>query len=381
MFNNNQDHHIVTTNAQTKSKPITKPTGTMQAVRFYEPTDVRYETVPIPELKPGELLVRVDVSLTCGTDVKCYRRGHPVLLKDFPAPFGHEFAGTVVNTANDVTSFLAGDRIVSANSAPCFECYFCKQSQTNLCDNLDLLNGSYADYMVIPANIVAHNTYTIPNSMDSTLAAFSEDVAIALRGVEMSGITKELKENCHNKTVAVIGLGTIGQLICRIAKHYGATVTALGRSEYKRTLASTFAKADVVIDMTEVSDPSDILKNYSPDGRGFDVVIEAVGQPSTWELALQLVRKGGLVNWFGGCPSGSTVNIDTRRVHYDEITLISLFHHTPMYYQKALALLNENAFDPRVLISETLPMADFEKALLMMEQGEAMKIALHNNHL
>ncbi len=364
--------------SQTQSRSIIKPAGTMQAVRFYEPTDVRYETVDIPKLKAGELLVRVDVSLTCGTDVKCYRRGHPVLLKDFPAPFGHEFAGTVVDTANDVNSFTVDDRIVAANSAPCFECYFCEQGQTNLCDNLYLLNGSYADYMVIPANITSHNTYKIPDTMDSTLAAFSEDVAIALRGVEMSGITKKTGKN---KTVAVIGLGTIGQLMCRIAKHYGAHVTALGRSEHKRTLAKTFANVDAVIDMTVTTDPNDMVTNHTPDGRGFDVVIEAVGQPSTWELALQLVRKGGLVNWFGGCPSGSNVSVDTRRVHYDEITLISLFHHTPTYYQKALSLLSENAFDPRQLISTELPMKDFEEALLMMERGEAMKVALHNNHL
>jgi L-iditol 2-dehydrogenase len=105
----------------------------MKAALFYEPSRVRYEDMPVPELQPGELLIRVETALTCGTDVKCYRRGHPVLLKNFPSPFGHEFAGTVVRILPESPDleprFQVGDRVVSANSAPCYQCYLCRKGR------------------------------------------------------------------------------------------------------------------------------------------------------------------------------------------------------------------------------------------------------------
>lgn len=365
------------------SQPVLNPqadsaslphTQEMMAALFYEPNDVRYEKTPIPALQPGELLIQVKSALTCGTDVKCYRRGHPILLKNFPSPFGHEFAGIVAQVCplpGEEPRFQIGDRVVAANSAPCYQCFYCRKGQTNLCEHLDLLNGAYAEYIRIPAQIARYNTYAVPEHLPFEVAAFSEPLAVCLHGLAQSHV----KPGDH---VAVMGLGPIGQLMVRAAKLKGAKVTALARTPRKLELAQNFGLADQLVNLTETPDPQEIRQQFTQEARGFDIVIEAIGRPETWEKAVSLVRKGGTVNLFGGCPGGSTVTFDTRRLHYDEIKLVSSFHHTPTHFKAALELLASLQIVPRPLITDILPMAQFEAALQKVEAGQAMKIALKN---
>ncbi|MEB3288139.1 MAG: alcohol dehydrogenase catalytic domain-containing protein [Vampirovibrionales bacterium] len=357
----------------------------MKAGVFFAPNQVAYTEIDAPTPGPGELVVSVDTALTCGTDVKCYRRGHPVLLSKIPSPFGHEFSGRVAKVGEGVRRFKVGDRVVAANSAPCLNCYYCRQQQPNLCESLDLLNGAYADFIKIPERIVSQNTYPLPEHLSFEMAAFCEPLAVSLRGVEMSGVKA-------GDSVAIIGLGPIGQLLVRAASLAGANVSAIGRSPDLKTssdkldklaLAERFGQASQMIDirgwdLNQKAQQEKLVNTYTPEGRGFDVVIEAVGLPETWQQSVGLVRKGGVVNWFAGCKSGTEVTLDTRRMHYDEITVMSLFHHTPDYFKKALQLLADGDVDPRPLISERLPMAEFETALQRVEAGEAMKIALKN---
>jgi L-iditol 2-dehydrogenase len=345
----------------------------MMAALFYEPNQVTYEETAIPTLAAGELLIRVETALTCGTDVKCYRRGHPVLLKNFPSPFGHEFAGTVAEVfPGDVGKFEVGDRVVSANSAPCYQCYYCGKGQTNLCDHLDLLNGAYAEFIRVPAQIARFNTYRIPDHLPFEVAAFSEPLAVCLHGLDQAHVSP-------GDRVAVMGLGPIGQLMVRAAKLKGAHVTAIARNPHKLALAQNFGLADALVNLNDTPEPEAIRQAATLDGRGFDIVIEAIGTPQTWEKAVALVRKGGTVNLFGGCPGGTSIQLDTRRLHYHEIKLVSSFHHTPHHFKAALELLSSMQLDPRPLITDILPMARFETALQQVEAGQAMKIALKNN--
>jgi L-iditol 2-dehydrogenase len=357
---------------------LSSASATMQAALFYAPNDVRYEPAPIPEPGPGELLIKVDTALTCGTDVKCYRRGHPVLLKNFPSPFGHEFSGTVAKLYEDENGegsgkFQIGDRVVAANSAPCYRCYCCRKGQYNLCDELDLLNGAYAEYILVPARIAQYNTHGIPDHIPFEVAAFAEPLAVCLHGLEQARIMP-------GDRVAVMGLGPIGQLLVRASKWKGAHVTAMARTPQKLALAQNFGMADQVVNLRDYERPDAIRAEFTQDGRGFDVVIEAIGHPETWEKAIALVRKGGTVNLFGGCPGDSTITLSTRRLHYDEIKLVSSFHHTPPHFKKALELLSSLQIDPRPLITDRMPMAAFETALQKVEAGNAMKIALKNSH-
>ncbi len=354
---------------ESQTTSLLAPGKTMNAALFYKPGDVRYESTAVPELAAGEILIQVKTALTCGTDLKCFRRGHPILLKTFPSPFGHECAGVVAKIGDGVSKFKVGDRVVAANSAPCFECDRCHRGQHNLCENLDLLNGAYADYLKVPAQIAIHNTYKLPPHMTYDQAAFCEPLAVSIRGVELSRIAPGMR-------VAVIGLGPIGQLLVKCAKLKGAHVTALARNPLKRAFAKSFGGADAVVNLLEIPDAQEIRQQFTPKANGFDVVIEAVGLPEIWEKAVDLVAPGGLVNFFGGCKSGSKVQLDTKRLHYEEISTISLFHHTPTFFKKAFELINTGVIDPTPLISETLPLSKLTDALGLIESGQAVKVAI-----
>lgn len=343
----------------------------MKAVRYYGPKDIRYEEVNVKMPDEGEVLVKVEAALTCGTDVKTLRRGHPVLIKKTPSGFGHEFAGTIVQLGDGVENFKVGDRVVGANSAPCGECFFCKRGEENLCENLDLLNGAYAQYITIPRRIVEKNLLIIPNDVSFRRAVFCEPLANVAHGIDRTPIKK-------GDTVGIVGIGPIGLMFARLAKLKGAKVIAMGRNPLKLKMAREFAQADEVIDLKKYPDPKDLVMTMTEEGRGLDVAIECVGLPEIWERMFALVRRGGVVHLFGGCSSGTSVNIDTRRLHYDEVNIISVFHHTPKYFRQALELISQGQVDVEKLITKTLPMKYAKRALEMHQNGEAIKVLLEN---
>lgn len=343
----------------------------MKAVRYYAPNDIRYEEVKIPELNEGEILVRVEAALTCGTDVKTYRRGHPVLIKETPSGFGHEFSGVIAKVADDVTNVKVGDRVVCANSAPCGECFHCRKGEYELCENLNLLNGAYAQYIVVPKKIVEKNTLIIPPNLTFAEAAFTEPLSNVIHGMAKTPIQE-------GDTVGVVGIGPIGLMFAKLAKLKGAKVIAMGRNPLKLKMAHEFAGADIVIDLKKYTDPTELILSYTEENRGLDFAIECVGLPEIWEKMFSIVRKGGYVHLFGGCASGTTVNIDTRRLHYDEVNIISSFHHTPKYFREALELIASKKIDVNKLITKRMDMKYAKKAIEMHRDGEAIKILLEN---
>jgi L-iditol 2-dehydrogenase len=239
----------------------------------------------------------------------------------------------------------------------------------NLCENLNLLNGAYAEYIAIPKNIVEQNMLEIPDNVSFEEAAFAEPIAVVLHGIERSDVDV-------GKTVGIIGVGAIGLLFVKLAKLRGARVIAMGRNPLKLQMAKEFGGADEVIDLTRYEDPEKVVRDLTPEKKGLDVVIEAVGLPEIWEKAISLTRKGGTINLFGGCESGTTIQIDTRRLHYDELKIISVFHHTPYYFSKGFRLISNKLVDVKKLITETMPLEDLEKALEKYEKGEVIKVAI-----
>lgn len=341
----------------------------MKAIRYYGPQDIRYEEVDIQEPNDNEVLVKIEAALTCGTDVKTFRRGHPVLIKKTPSGFGHEFAGTIVKTGKNVVDFKIGDRVVAANSAPCGKCFFCQKKQYNLCENLDLLNGAYAEYITVPQRIVEKNLLKIPNGLSFEKAAFCEPLANVVHGVERTNIQP-------GDTVGVFGIGPIGLMFARLAKLKGAKVIAAGRNPLKLKLAKEFALADEVVDLKKYQHPEKIFKSFTQGNRGLDIAVECVGLPEIWEKMFTLVRKGGKVHLFGGCKSGTTVNLDTRQLHYDEIQIISVFHHTPQYFRQALDLIADGHVDVTKLITKKMPLSEAKQAILDHADGKAIKVLL-----
>ncbi|HEY6990823.1 MAG TPA: zinc-binding dehydrogenase [Bryobacteraceae bacterium] len=327
----------------------------MQAAILYGKEDVRLESVPIPEIGPGELLVRVRTALTCGTDVKVFRRGYHAKMIRPPALFGHEMAGDVVAVGEGVANFRPGQRIVAANSAPCDRCFFCQHGQQNLCQDLLFNNGAYAEFIRLPARIVQKNTYVIPSSLGYKDAALVEPLACSVRGLDES--------NVHaGDTLAIIGLGPIGLMFVQLAKYaYGAHVIAIARRREQVDRAMLLG-ADEGLLIGDHATLASELKALT-GGRGADIVIEAIGHPDAWELATQLVRRGGTINFFGGCPSGTKVGLDTGLLHYSEITCRASFHHTPAHIRRSLEFLAQGKVNAGFLVNHEEPLSQLPQVL------------------
>ncbi len=300
----------------------------MRALRFHGPGDLRLEDVPRPEPTPGDVLVQIEVALTDGTDLKAFRRGHPVLLGDLPSPFGHEFCGV------DVAS---GRRVVAANSA----------AEDERGGPIALLNGAYAEYLLVPEAIARVNLLPVPRGLESEVAAMVEPLACCLRGVERAGVTA-------GDRVAVVGAGPIGLMLSACVRDAGGLPEVVGGRAERRALAPLFGAE-------------------AGDGEGADVVIEAAGTEAAWQRALELVRPGGTVVYFGGRERGTELRIDTYRLHYEELTLRGAFHHATRNVRAALAFLASGAYPWERLITHRVglgavaglfadPPADYLKA-------------------
>ncbi len=341
----------------------------MNAIQFYGPLNIKYEKVDIKEPKEGEVQIKIMAALTCGTDVKTYKRGHPVLIKKIPSGFGHEFSGIITKTGKNTAGFNVGDRVTAANSAPCGECFFCKRGEYNLCENLEFLNGAYAEYINVPKSIVKRNLLHLPDDLSFERAAFAEPLANVVHGIEKTGIKA-------GQCVGVMGLGPIGLMFSRLSKLKGARVIAAGRNPLKLKMAKDFGCADEIVDLTKYKNPEKIFIDFSEGKKGLDVAVECVGLPEIWERMFTLVRKGGTVHLFGGCKAGTSISIDTTRLHYDEIKVLSIFHHTPLYFREALRLIYEEKLPVEKLITETVSLDKTKEALIKHMNGKALKVLI-----
>ena len=332
----------------------------MRAAVLHGREDVRLEEVPVRPPGPGEVRVRVRAALTCGTDTKVFRRGYHARMIQPPALFGHEMAGVVESVGAGVTSVAPGTPVVTANSAPCGRCDFCRGGRDSLCDDLLFWNGAYAELALIPERIVAKNLVPLPAGLSFRRAAMAEPLACVVRGVEGSGIVS-------GQTVAVIGSGPIGLMFVRLAAAAGARVLVAGRRHRRLEKARELGASAVV--SAEDGDVADLLRRETPQQRGADVVVEAAGRAETSAAALRVVRKGGTVQLFAGTPAGTTVPLDLAHVHYEEITVTSSFHHTPRSFREALRLIAEGVFDPDALISGERGLEAVPSVLAEMARG------------
>ncbi|HEY3628716.1 MAG TPA: zinc-binding dehydrogenase [Terracidiphilus sp.] len=342
---------------------------TMRAAILHGREDIRIEHVPVPEAGPGELIVRVGAALTCGTDLKVFRRGYHARMIVPPALFGHELAGTVVVAGAGVTQFAPGNRVVALNSAPCGQCYFCARSQENLCDDLLFNNGAYAEFIRIPARIVAKNTLLIPDHVPLEHAALTEPLACAVHGFQDS-------RPHPGDTVAVIGGGPLGLMILHVAALAGCEVIAIvkhdGQVEAARQLGAVH-----VVQTPIIRKAIHETRALTHRRQGVDIAIEAVGVPETWQEAVELVRKGGTVNFFGGCAVGTHVTLDTNRIHYSDITLRATFHHTPAICREALQLIAGGRFQADKFITGHAHLYELNRVFeKLMNRSSEIKTAI-----
>ena len=341
----------------------------MTAAVLYGKEDVKIEQVPIPKVADGEVLIRVGAALTCGTDLKVYRRGYHARMIKPPALFGHEMAGTIDTVGRGVHGFAEGDRVVALNSAPCGSCFFCSHHQENLCEDLLFNNGAYAEYIRVPERIVQKNMLLVPSSVSFEQAAMVEPLACVVRGFEETKAAK-------GDSVAVIGAGPIGLMMTQVASIAGCRVIAVVKYDEQAAIARRMG-AHEVVQITKVANPVDAVRHLTPHDRGVDVAIEAVGRPDAWQWAVEMVRKGGTVNFFGGCAAGTKVQLDTDRLHYSEITLKASFHHTPDAVRQAFLLISAGKVRSSDYVTGEAPLSRLRQVFeAMAVRGREIKTAI-----
>ena len=344
----------------------TAATRSRQAV-LVEPGRLELRDFTPPRPGPGELLIRVRCALSCGTDLKTFRRGHP--LWKMPTAFGHEFSGVVAEAGAGVTAFKAGDEIMAAPTAPCGICFYCQHGQENLCADAvgRMVLGAYADQLLLPAHVVARNTFIKPANLPFEEAALLEPLSCVVHANEMARPEK-------SETVVIIGAGAFGLLHMLVMKASGVReVVVVGRGAERLKWAGELG-ADLVIDARGAGAADRIAKLNS--GFGPDLVIECTGQVEGWQDALARVRRGGRVVFFGGCPAGTELRVDTRRMHYDNLTLMAPFHFRPRDVRRACDLLAGRVLNAGAIVNARMRLQDLAEVFSMLERGAALKCAV-----
>ena len=340
----------------------------MKAAMLYGVKDLRIEEVEVPEVGAGEVLVKVKAATTCGTDLKIFQRGYVEKVIKIPTVFGHEWAGDVVEVGEGLEWPEKGMRVRAGNSAPCLRCKMCQKGKYNLCENMIWLWGAYAEYIKVPARTVLVNMQEIPKHVSYEEAAITEPLACVLHGVEEAKVKL-------GDTVAIIGSGPVGLLHLLTVKKIGAERTIMIDLVDERLNFAERLGADETINAGR----ENVVERVRQLTRGYgaDIVIEAIGLPATWEQALKLVRKGGTVLEFGGCPPRTQIQVDTELLHYGEVTVMGTFHATPLHFKKALNLIASGTIDVKPLVTRKMKLEEIKKAFETLSTSKTeIKIAI-----
>lgn len=301
----------------------------MRAAVLFGPEDLRVEEVPEPE---GEVVVEVQAATTCGTDLKMWRHGHPV-LPPYPCAFGHETAGIRMDT---------GERVLVSDSVPCGECEPCRAGREQICRNLRWVLGGFAERIAAPAGAL----HTIPEGLTAAAAAIAEPLAAAVHA---------LTRGPEVERVAVLGGGPMGLMLASLLVAQGRTVTLADHHPERRAQAQQIGARAV-----------EKLGAH-------ELVFEAVGSPEAWRDAVHAAEPGGVVVLVGGCPLGSDVVLPSGPMHYDELELRGSFHHSPADVDHALAALASGQVEWHGLLGETISLGELPQALSAPVRGPARK--------
>jgi L-iditol 2-dehydrogenase len=307
----------------------------VRAAILHGPGDLRVEDVADPVPADDEVLVRIEAATTCGTDVKMWQRGHPI-LPPYPARFGHEMAGAREDT---------GERVMVGDSVACGACRACQAGRPQICRDARWVLGGFGERIAAPLAAV----HAIPDGLDFAGAAMAEPLAAAVHAVARAPARPIAPD------VGVLGGGPMGLMLAAVLVAEGRTVTVADRHAERR------AQAEAIGAMS-----AERLADH-------DVVFEAVGRPDAWRAAVKACAPGGCAVMVGGCASGTDAHLPTRPLHYDEVDVRGAFHHDRAEVDRALALLAEGALDWRLLASDPIGLEDLEAALGAGNDGPARK--------
>ncbi len=301
----------------------------MNAAILHGPLDLRIEEVPEPA---GEVLVGVEAATTCGTDVKMFRHGHPILAP-YPCAFGHETAGVREDT---------GERVLVSDSVACGTCAPCRAGRAQICRAPTWVLGGFAEKIAAPAAAL----HSIPPGLSPAAAAMAEPLAAALHAVRRGGDASD---------VGVLGGGPMGLMLAALLCGEGRTVTVAEHHPERRAQAE------------------ELGARSGPELGRHELVFEAVGRPEAWRAAVAAARPGGVVVLVGGCPRGTEVSFPSGPIHYDELELRGAFHHSREEVDRALATLVDMPALWQTLLGETISLAELPGALSAPPGGRARK--------
>jgi L-iditol 2-dehydrogenase len=304
----------------------------MRAAVLHGPDDLRVQEVEEPA---GEAVVEVRAATACGTDRKMLLRGHRI-LGGYPARFGHETAGVRLDT---------GARVLVGDSVACGSCGPCLAGRAAICRSPTWVLGGFAERISAPEAAL----HVLPDGLDFAGAAMAEPLAACVHAVARGGAATD---------VAVLGGGTIGLMLARLLVLDGRDVLVCDRHAERRAQAAALGARS------------------APQLGAHDLVFEAVGRVEGWEQAFAAARPGGTVVLVGGCPSGTTVELPTGPLHYDEIDVRGAFHHTRDEVDRAIALLGAGDLDWHALAGEVVGLDDLAAALRRPTAGEARKLVV-----
>lgn len=345
--------------------------------------------VPVPEPGPGEVLVRVGAALTCGTDLKIARRGHPKF--PYPLTLGHEWAG-VVEKAGSGAAWASGTRVTSAVSSPCGACAACRAGRENLCATAfdRPLFGAFADFLLVPERLAKNGLRRIPDGMADESAALLDPLASVVRGLNRV-------PDARGEDVLIVGTGPIAALLFFLLR--GKEIEKTGSAERRVVVAGRRAERLAFFErnMAGVAriGPSsraggavaplprftfkEIFSSLPPSSsssNAFPLVIDTTGDPGVIEALPAFAADGGTVLLFAGLPAGARVAIDAHAVHYREVSIVGSFHYTPREVDEALALLSRGAIPAAEIVSARRPLAQWEAAFDLARDGSALKVAV-----
>jgi L-iditol 2-dehydrogenase len=333
----------------------------MRALVSEGPERLALREVATPRPGPVEVLVRVVVALTCATDFKLARRGHPKI--PFPLTLGHEFAG-VVEAAGPGAPFAPGERVTSAVSGPCGRCDDCRLGRENLCSTAfeRPLFGAFADFLLVPERIVKNGLRRIPPGLTDEAAALLDPLASVVHALN------RVKAQ-DGGDVLVVGTGPIAAMLFFLLRGNegggaGRRIVVAGRRPEKLAFFEGM-KAEV-----------GLIENMRGEGARFSFVIDTTGDAGVISELPALTANGGTVLLFAGMPEGARVSVDAYAVHYREVSITGSFHYTPRDVDAAFALLVEGAIPVSSLVRERRGLAQWREAFDLVERGIAMKVAL-----
>ena len=337
-------------------------------VNYYAPKDVRIENMEkIPEIKDGEVLVKVEACAICGTDVKSFVNGNPRIKP--PQIMGHEFCGTIVVTGKRVDDYKVGQRVTMATTIGCGECMYCKKGKTNLCRSAEAMGfhypGAMGPFIRIPEKAVRQKHLVEVGDLDAAIASLSEPMSCAMN--DISRVPEGELES-----VLIIGLGPLGLLHAVCVREKGIKNIVCVEFPGKRT--------DMAVKMGfKTLVPEELDEKYKDltNGEGFDLIIITAPHNGTQSKAPMYARKGGYVSYFASLPAGDEMlNINSRTIHYNELNFYGTSDSTVKHVEAAVSLLRKNPEGFRPLITHIMKFEDFHKAMDEIKAGNAVKIVL-----